>query len=417
MAYSHRVASYTIDRGRSFELDRTDTSTANITIYDADGFLDPTNSTGPNYGTIEPLLQAAIALKNPVTDVYSTLFRGYIEDFDYVLHPGQTFNQLTINLVDAFEILTAIEMQPGQFGDTPPTGNEGEIFFDNANVDDRIFQVLGNAAWPTALATVFSGNVHVQESIYSPGENVLQVIQDAADAEFPGLANVYVSRDGKVTFHGRKAKFDPVGVSAGAGGAWPFTHWKCGDGDAVAASISDTAHIRGMSFNRGLSKIINSALATPNGIASADIAGQLSQDLTSQGIYGIRSWSAENLFTDYGLNDSLLANDETKLFADYYVDNYAEPRNRINQLTFKSMHPDDPRAAANWDLICGVEISDLIDVTVTHPGGGGFNAEPFFVEGIHYEVHPGPPEYHFVTLTLDVSPQAYFTTSPFTGDT
>jgi hypothetical protein len=41
------VASYSIDRGRSFELDRTDTGTARVAINDTAGILDPTNSTGP----------------------------------------------------------------------------------------------------------------------------------------------------------------------------------------------------------------------------------------------------------------------------------------------------------------------------------------------------------------------------------
>jgi hypothetical protein len=34
--------------------------------------------------------------------------------------------------------------------------------------------------------------------------------------------------------------------------------------------------------------------------------------------------------------------------------------------------------------LAGAELSDLIDVTVDYPGGGGFTAEPFFIEGIHY---------------------------------
>lgn len=412
------VANATIDRGRSFELDRMDTGRATIKINDQDGTLDPTNTTGPYFGKIEPLLQVAIALHDPVADTWTTIYRGFIDDYSYDADPSQRINFLTLSCVDAFEILTAIEMLPdGTFGDTPDASETGNIVFAAAEVDTRINQALGNAGWPSTLATVFSGNVSVQRTVYSPGQSILEVIQEAADAEFPGLAVVYVSAEGKVTFHGRKAKFDPVGVSAGAGGAWTFTHWKSGDGTAVNASPTDTAHIRGISGNRGLSKIINSAIATPKGIKPAAVAAQTVTDSTSIGIFGVRSWSATDLITEGGLNDSLDANDETQLFAQYQVDNYKVARDRISQLTFKSIWPDDTRAGATWDLLCNAEISDLIDVTVDYPGGGGFTAEPFFIEGIHYQIGPATPEFWMVTLTLDVSPQAYFNSSPFTGDT
>lgn len=419
------VAAAQIDRGRSYELDRTDTSTASVQINDIDGVLDPTNTEGPHFGLIEPLLQVRLSLLNPVTDETTVIFRGYIEDFDYVIEPATQISQLTLSLVDAFEILTAIEMQAdGSFGDTVPAKYAGNIFFDNATVGPlgdeggRILQVLGNAGWPTALSTIFSGNVALQESTYSPGDTVLQVVQDAADAEFPGLANVYVDKVGNVTFHGRKAKFDPVGVSEEAGDAWPFHQWKAGDGAAVAASLSDTAQIRQLSVNRGLSKIINQAYATPSGISPLDVAGQVKTDPTSIGIYGIRSWSAENLFTAGGLNDGLGANDECALFPSYYIANYAEPRNRVTAIAFRSMRPEDPRAIANWAFLCGVEISDTLALTVAFRGGGGFNLEPWFIEGVHYDIKPLNGKYADVTLTLDLSPQAYFTDgSMFEGDT
>jgi hypothetical protein len=67
--------------------------------------------------------------------------------------------------------------------------------------------------------------------------------------------------------------------------------------------------------------------------------------------------------------------------------------------------------AANWAFLTGVDISDLVDVTVTDPGSpaASFSAEPFFVEGIHEVVQPLNNAYADVTLRLDLSPQAYFT--------
>jgi hypothetical protein len=173
------VASYSIDRGRSFELDRTDTGTARVAINDTAGVLDPTNSTGPYYGTIEPLKQMALALQHPLTLAWSTLFRGFIEDFDYDVAPSVYknnlgaavgVNRLNISLADAFLILSKIEMFPdGSFGDTPPAGGEADVFFDNANVDDRMLQVLGNAGWPVPCRRSSPGTCLFKRRSTAPG--------------------------------------------------------------------------------------------------------------------------------------------------------------------------------------------------------------------------------------------------------
>lgn len=417
------VASFSIDRGRSFEMDQTDAGRATVMVNDVDGLLDPTNTGSPYYGLLEPLLQIILDLYDPYAETWTTIYRGYIEEFDYSVHPSQQVTQMTISCVDAFEILGAIEMQPDNvttFGDPPPVAVRGDIFFDNADeVRVRMFQVLGNANWPPELATIFSGNVSLLESTYSPGETVLTVLQDAADAEFPGIGNLYVAGNGTaagtVTFHGRRAKFNPVEVAAQAElqgeGRWDFHVWKAGDGAAILASPSDTAQLREFSFNRGLSKIINFASASPASIKDTDMAGQTVQDAASIAQYGYRTWSKPNLQTEHGWLTGNDGNDETKLYAAYYVANYAQPRERITAISFRSLDPSDARAAKNWELLCGAEISDQIDVTISLPGGGGLTSESYYIEGLHYQVNPLQATFADVTLSLDLSPKAYYPAS------
>jgi len=404
------IARYTVRRGRSFERDEMETGQAEIFANDVEGILDPTNTGGPYYGNIEPRKQAAIGLHNPVTDEWTTIFRGFVEEWDYEPSPSQVVTRPDIRLADAFLLFGKMEMLPGGgWGDAPPAGAKKFVFFEDTagSIDDRVIQILGNAGWDPTRQSVFSGNVRVMETSYSAGETVLAALQECADAEFPGVSNHYMSKNGIYTWHGRLARFDYTNPDYG------ITVWKAGDGAAVQASISDTAHIRAMRFNRGLDKLINSAIAYPQGIKDADMAGQVVTDSTSITTYGTSSWSAPNLLTSYGILTGNDANDETRLFALYYVNNYAVPRNRIEQLVFKSMHPDDPRAAANWAFLCGVELNDVVEVTVELPGGGGFTSEPYFIEGISYEVQPLQPSFPLVTMTLDLSPQAYFTSNPF----
>jgi hypothetical protein len=419
-SYPNLVTSYTIDRGRQYELDRTDTGRATVQVADPDGILDPTNPFGPFWDDtahdtkIRPLLQATLGRYNPVTDTWYTRYRGFIEELDYTFDPSQRFNRLTVTLIDIFEILSAVEMLPNVFGDTPPAGSEGQVFFDNAVMGDRITQVLTNAGIPDAFYVVFSGNVHLYESTYSPAESAMTAVQEAADAEFPGVSNVFTDRTGRLAVHGRLAKFDPAGVLAGASpGAWDWHHWQAGDGDAVNASPSDTAHLREFAFNRGLSKVINSGLATPVNIDDADVAGQTVQDADSIALYGIRSWSAQNLITKTGILDSSTALEETQRFATYYVENYQAPKNRVTLCGFRTMAPAQVGAHETWRLLSLIDISDQVDLTVGSPGGGGFILEPYYVEGVHEQVQPLGETYDDVTLTLDLSPKAYYTDNPF----
>ena len=62
---------------------------------------------------------------------------------------------------------------------------------------------LGNCGIPDEFYVVFSGNVSLHESSYSPGESAMTAIQDAVDAEFPGVGQVYCDSLGKLCVHGR----------------------------------------------------------------------------------------------------------------------------------------------------------------------------------------------------------------------
>ena len=418
------VAGYDLRRGRQYELDATDTGSYSISIKDRNGILDITNSSSPLAGLISPDLQIMVELWNPVAAEWSTRFRGWIDAYDYTLDPSARINFLTIRAYDVFALLSAIEMQPGQFGDQPPGaaggGRDGVIFFDNATFKDRIDQVgtnaIGATAW-AAFAVVFTGNVNLLESLHSPGENPMDPIQQACDGEFPGVSNVYPDRFGRLAAHGRLAKFDPHGTwlsiagdDASRDAVWAWRHWKIGDDQACVASPGTYAQLR-PPFLWGVDKekVINSALAYPKNIREKLIAGQYVQDAVSLGLRGYKSWSKENLLTENGILTGNDGNDETKAFAQFYVNNYATPRNRIAALTAATVRPSHPTAAETWALLCGSDIGDQIDVTVTHPGGGGFNLEPGFIEGISETAVPHDGAHAYVTQSYDVSPAAYFT--------
>ena len=153
---------------------------------------------------------------------------------------------------------------------------------------------------PDAFHVVFCGNVSLTGDLYSPGESAMAAIQEAVDAEFPAFANVYCDRLGRLRVHGRYARFDPLGTEAATAG-WDFHDWKAGDGAAVAASPTDTAHIRGFTVTRDLDKIINYALATPKSDrrATTSDANRRGTDL-DMACTGSRPWTTQNLLDETG---------------------------------------------------------------------------------------------------------------------
>jgi hypothetical protein len=397
-----RVAEVQIRRGRSDEFERTDTGTMRVGFRDREGDVDPTLVDW----TSRPF---AFAVRNPVTDTWHPRFRGAIDEHDYNLSPAKIKGDVVIEAVDALDYFANFELAPGLAGDTPPAGSEGYVFYEDTAVTGpqiRINQALADASWPSGLSSIFTGNVNLLETVYSPGESILTVIHDAADAEFPGVANFFVDKYGVVCFHGRFARFDPSNVASSAT-HWDFNEWDVGDGGAQITWPFSVQKSRRM--------IRNAAMAYPQGLAQADRVNQVVTDATSISTHGVRSWSAENLLTKDGIVSGLDGPEECLTFADYIVTNYKDPKPRLSRVTVKPVRPTDPRAAAIWALICEIDISDLVTVVMDHPGGGGIN-QAFFVEGISELYRPMVLDldtgYPYVELTLDLSPADYWETPP-----
>ena len=72
-----------------------------------------------------PTVQAKIELQNPVTDAWTTLFRGFIASIRWVPYRSEQHANVTLDLVDGLAILAACEMAPdGSFGHSvDPQGN------------------------------------------------------------------------------------------------------------------------------------------------------------------------------------------------------------------------------------------------------------------------------------------------------
>ena len=259
--------------------------------------------------------------------------------------------------------------------------------------------------------TVFSGNVAMLEQIYARADQALTVLDDCADAELPGPAVRFMTKDGVFAFRGRFARFFPENPGYG------INHWYLGGTPQAEADPENVVVISRLpGFRRSAQDLINACLALPSGADDADVPGNLVEDATSIDTFGYRSRNIPDLLTYQGHNDDLsttTAIEETRKFADYRVGNYKDPKTRVGQFEVVALDPRHPLAKPVWAFLCGVELSDLISLQTTHPGGGGFD-EDFFVEGIHYECEPAPsPKLYNLKCTLDVSPRSLYDYNPF----
>ena len=362
-------------------------------MIDTTGALDPAGG-GSSYAPMTPV---AIALGG------APIFVGHVTKWSYDLYQSMEYAVATIECADAIDIFSATEMvaDPALWGDPSAQAiYEGNIRFDPATqVKHRIDKVLDQSGWPAGNREIFTGNISLQPTVYAPRQPAIAPIQDAAEAEFPsGVAQFWIAKDGKATFHGRLARFNPTDAQ------YHINTWNCGD----LANSSGRAVIFGLEYDQDKERVINSAFCTPEGVADADIPNQYVQDTASISTYGTRSWSAENLVINHSWltgNDGL---DECRdVYAQYYVTNYAQAQTEVRRLRFRWLPPSSAYAANVNALMTGIDISDRIHLLTSN----GFNAY-YFVEGLHYSAAPATDQYLDVTLEVDLSPAANWNTLP-----
>lgn len=419
------VQSITVSRGRSFELDAMNTGTCRIRLVDTDGSFDPTYTGGPFYGLLDPYKQVQVGLPDAAGTSWLPVYRGYVSSWQYELHPSGNMGFVDIECVDLLDLLAGVELAAdGSFGDSV-TGS-GDIVYSaitaTTAVQTRITQVLNEVAaasglvsWPSALRNIYTGNVGLFARTYTTRTSALTVIQEAAEAEFPGgVAAFWASKSGVASFRGRYARFDYTNPD------YSVDEWSVGDLAAAVASPTTVVPVsQPLVWSRDKENIYTAASAVPTTteglveLTDTDRAGNYVIDDAAAATYGLRTWAAEDLATRNGAGPTT-ALEETRLFADYYLANYAQPRTRVGTLTVRPQSPAGVHGDATWDLLQGVELGDYLEVTTSHVAGG-FTAQPFFVEGVGYTIAPMAAAHPEVTLTLDVSPASYWDSNPFAG--
>lgn len=308
------VASVSIDRGKSRELDQFTAGNASITLHNDDRTFDPFYSGSPFATQILPRKQVVVET-NGIRQ-----FTGYIDDWDLTyLLGGKSYASITC--IDGFLQLSSTQLSA--FTTTSQLSGE------------RIVAVINRpeVAWPAAERDIDPGQETLQADTVAVNTNALSYLQLVEQTE-PG--SLFMSKSGMLTFRDRITIPPLVDTLIFAD-----------DGRALSVGYSDIQVVYGSE------NLYNRIIVTRKGGTP-----QVADNPASQALYGVQTLSLDGL---------LLTSDADALtLADYLLGTYDQPELRFSSLRV-NLHDKDTSDQAK---LLAVEIQDVIKIVFTPNGVG-----------------------------------------------
>jgi hypothetical protein len=334
------VASVSVSRGKSRELDRYTTGNATIILHNDKRTFDPFNTASIYYGNIVPRKQLVVETNG------NRIFTGYIDDWDFSYDlSGKSY--ATVSAQDGFMLLSAAELS------TFTTTSELS--------STRINTILSRPEvnWPLANRSIATGLTTLQSDVVSQGDNALGYLQLVETTENGML---FMNRSGSLTFKNRVTTPSPTEITF------------ADDATSGAIKYSNVGVVYGSEnfYNRVNVQRLN---GTDQTVDSA----------SSQSLYGI---SALNL------GGLLLTTDSEALnLANYLLGLYNRPELRINEITV-NLHDKTPTEVAQ---LTAAEIGDTVKIRFTPNQVGSVIAQNAIIIGVSQGIEI---DQHQVTFTL-----------------
>lgn len=327
---TEQVASISTGRGKSRELDRFTSGQATVTFHNDNRYFDPFYVDSPYFEQFVPKKQVVIET-NGVRQ-----FTGYIDDIDLAYNLGNK-SYATITCSDAFAQLSSTNLDAftnvGQY-----SGERIEAILTRPEVN-----------WPLTERNINTGQQLLQADAVSEGTNALTYLQLVEQSE-PGA--LFIAKDGKVTFKDRVNQ--P-----------PIT-------ETIVFADDNTA--LGVAYNRMEVVYGSENLYNRVTITRAGGTPQTADSTTSQAIYGIQALNQDGLLMDTDANALLIA--------EYLLNNYELPELRFASVGF-TLHD---KTQIVQDLLCGLEIDDVIRVVFTPNNVGDPISEYAIITGISHSI-------------------------------
>jgi len=324
------VASVSVNRGKSRELDRYTAGNASVILHNDSRIFDPFNTASIYYGQILPRKPIVIETDG------DRVFTGFIDDWDLTYDiSGKSF--ASVSAIDGFMRLSAAEL---------------DSFVTTSQLSSaRVTAILNRpeVAWPIANRSIETGLTTLQADTVAENTNALQYLQLVDTTE---NGQLFMSRSGAVTFKNRA--FNPSFIST-----------------VVFADDATPNAIRysNIGVMYGSENLYNRVTITRNGGSP-----QVADSTTSQNAYGVAAFSIDGV---------LLTTDAEALnFANYLVGLYDEPELRINEVTV-NLHDKTPEEVEH---LCQLEIADVVQIKFTPNQIGSQIDQYAMVTGISHDI-------------------------------
>jgi hypothetical protein len=330
------VASVSISRGKSNELDRYTAGNASITLHNDDRYFDPFYEDGPYFTQIVPRKEVAIDT-NGIRQ-----FSGFIDDWDLQYELGKK-SFATVSAVDGFIQLTSTQLN--EFTNIEEKSGE------------RVVKILNRAevAWPSGKRDIEQGRRTLQADTVAENTNALQYLQLIEATE---VGSIFMSRDGAFVFQDRIVGPPIVDTLIFTDGTHSVSEF---DPEYVSYSNIEVVY--------GSENLYNRITVTREGGLP-----QTADAVNSQAIYGVQTLSLDNLL--------LVDDQEAAELANYLLGIYDEPDLRISSVEV-NLHDKTPQQQG---ALLNIELQDVYRVVFT-PNGIGDPFEQYgVVQGIRESI-------------------------------
>jgi hypothetical protein len=217
--------------------------------------------------------------------------------------------------------------------------------WDGDNTGMRVGRCLDLCGWPAGMRDIDAGMNNLGP-VTLDGRSIIDLLWEAVEFE---AGNLYVARDGDITFVDRSA---------------PYTDTTATVSQATYSYTGANSKSSGVSFDYSDELLVNHAKVT-----TRDGAVYEAEDATSIGSYFRRTKTR-----------SVPQTLHAQSLADWIVLTQKDPRRRITSLKIPTV-----RDTTTFDQTVGLELGYRVTVTLDPPGTGTIT-EPVITEGIDHDV-------------------------------
>ena len=367
---SQYVRAFTINRGRSNELGQFVAGTSTISLSNTDNRFNPTQTThyydaSAGRTKIQPL--KVVRIKATYDSASYTLFHGHLDviPVQYIAQGNDSI--VTFTAVDSFKIFRSQTLQSvgwslgltgfSEIGSSTTLGYDDSVELTST----RVTRILNSMGFPSSFRSIDTGTLNIQQQPATT--NILTALQECETVE---NAQLFIAKDGKVTFRNR---------------AYKFTNTKAINVQATFDNSGSNLPYQEVATSLDTNEVINNYTWTRNGGTQQKVA-----DADS-----INRFTAKNntQTTKHTSDANVLSVIQQKLAET------STPQLRIDQLIV------NPRVSTSlWSSVLGLEFGDRVKVNITNPNGSVLTDE-VFIESISHNVNAFAQQW---VWTINLSP-------------